>query len=194
MIVNNLIVPLLLYPASIIYTPLNVVKELKNLITNFIWNGGSPKVAYNNLIQSINMGGLKLVDIESKIKALKLTWITRLVNNQDKNWTAIPRLLYNTNDLTKFFMENRMPIKCYSYFYESIHTEWIKIRNNNEKTINNIKREIIWNNQYIKVNSKYLNWKTWRDAGIEYIADILDNKDNDFLTLAKIKDKFGINL
>ena len=42
-------------------------------------------VRKNTLIQDINNGGLNMPDVESLIKAIKLSWIKRLL--QDKNYT-----------------------------------------------------------------------------------------------------------
>lgn len=71
-IVNSLLVLLLQYPCSSIFTPSMVYKEYKRLVTNFIWKGKRPKVAYDTLTLPINQGGLNLMDLEVRVKVALL--------------------------------------------------------------------------------------------------------------------------
>lgn len=64
-IVNSLLVSLLQYQISATYTPPQVFKEYKKLITDFIWNGRKPKIAYSTLILPVAQGGLHLMDLET---------------------------------------------------------------------------------------------------------------------------------
>lgn len=56
-IVNSLLISLFQYAASNSELPLQVLIELKKIITHFIWNGRKAKVAYNTLIQDVSRGG-----------------------------------------------------------------------------------------------------------------------------------------
>ena len=47
------------------------------MLANFIWSGRRPKIKNSTLIAAIEDGGLKLVDLHSKIKATYITWIQR---------------------------------------------------------------------------------------------------------------------
>ena len=65
-VINTLALSSLLYLASVIHVPEKVIREVKELVTDFIWNGRKSKIAYNVLIQQIQEGGLKLIDFETK--------------------------------------------------------------------------------------------------------------------------------
>lgn len=71
--------PLILYPASVLYTPAEVINEIDHIFFDFIWPNKKHHVKKKVLIQSIEDGGLKMPDIETTIKAIKLTWIKRLI-------------------------------------------------------------------------------------------------------------------
>ena len=88
----------MVYLSSIIITPQQVYKEVKDLIVDFLWDGGTPKIAYSTLIQGIEKGGLKLVDLELKVKSFSITWVKRLTNLSRGKWKALPRIFYDTND------------------------------------------------------------------------------------------------
>ena len=63
-IINNLLLPPISYLTNIINTPSIVINEIKKLILEFLWGGGSPKIKHDLLIQNIEDGGLKLINLE----------------------------------------------------------------------------------------------------------------------------------
>ena len=83
-VINTLAVSPLLYLASVIYVPAQVIQEVKKIVVDFIWDSKTQKVAYDIMIQSIENWGLKLVDFESKVKSLKLGFIKRLLQKNGK--------------------------------------------------------------------------------------------------------------
>lgn len=82
-IVNSLVVSLLQYVAAYSPFPNRALFELKKIITHFLWNGGSSKVAYSTLIQPIEVGGLKLADFPTRILAARLLFVRRLVLDRE---------------------------------------------------------------------------------------------------------------
>ncbi len=57
---------------------------MKQCIVDFIWDGGSSKIAYDVIIQQMQDGGLKLTDFGEKIKALKIIWVKILTDGTPK--------------------------------------------------------------------------------------------------------------
>jgi hypothetical protein len=82
-IVNTLILPQLLYFCTVMYTPNWVIEQYNSLISQFIWNQKPPKVKNSTLINTIECGGLKLQELEAKIKSLKLKWISKMLQETD---------------------------------------------------------------------------------------------------------------
>lgn len=74
-VLNTLVISKLIYPMSVWEMPEWVRKEVKEVIENFLWNGKKREIAYNTLIADYKEGGLKLVDVESKLKALRIKYI-----------------------------------------------------------------------------------------------------------------------
>ncbi len=105
-IINTLALAPLIYDTSIIDIPKNVITEINNIILHFIWEGKTSKIAQSTLIQSIEHGGLKLCHFETKSKALKLSWVKRLINPTHANWKILPKSFYNCNNLNTFFSAN----------------------------------------------------------------------------------------
>ena len=64
--------------SSLLPTPENIIKELNHLIYTFLWKG-KDKVTRKSAINNYEGGGIKMVDIESMIKSLRLAWLKRIL-------------------------------------------------------------------------------------------------------------------
>ena len=82
-IVKTLLIPKFLYVSSIIQTPMEIIKRMERMIFKFLWKGPD-KVTQNSVINSIKNGGWNLIDIETQIKALRLSWIPRILDSTRK--------------------------------------------------------------------------------------------------------------
>ena len=127
-VINTLAVSPLLYLASVIHVPAQVIQEVKKIVVDFIWDSKPPKVAYDVMIQSIENGGLKLVDFESKIKSLKLGFIKILLQNKTGKWRSTAAKFYKTGDLNYYFKCNRIPINIGNKFYEETLNYWSELQ------------------------------------------------------------------
>ncbi len=105
------------YLASALHKLDNVIKEVKQWIVDFIWDGGSSKIGDDVIIQQIQDGGLKLIDVGEKIKALKIIWVKRLTDGTPQRWKASPAVFYNTISFSDYFSYNQNPIINISQFY-----------------------------------------------------------------------------
>ena len=74
---------------SVQYISGDVVKEICKIQRDFIWRGKRPKIKYSTLIGNFENGGLKEIDIESKLKVLKLSWIKRLLDSNFHPWKTL---------------------------------------------------------------------------------------------------------
>jgi hypothetical protein len=64
--------------------PKHYIDRFKQLTIDFIWEYKPAKIKYLTMINKIEHGRLKLQDLETKIKALKLKWIKQIL---DENYT-----------------------------------------------------------------------------------------------------------
>ena len=81
------------------------------------------KLKKKTVICKIDEGGLKMIDFESKIKALKLTWIKRALTNPTSSWKLIIDQILNDipfDYLSRCSCTNKIylheiPIPCLSH-------------------------------------------------------------------------------
>ena len=64
------------YPSSFLSTPATVIKEFNALVFNFLWNG-KDKVSQRSTYAPYDSGGLKMIDYETIVRALRLSWLKR---------------------------------------------------------------------------------------------------------------------
>ncbi len=95
-IVNTLALSPLIYVSNLIATPPEALKEINDIIQNFILEGKTARIAQNTLIKNIEQCGLKLCHYPTKVKALKLFWIKQFCNILDSNWKVLPKYFLAT--------------------------------------------------------------------------------------------------
>ena len=192
-VVNTLALSKLIYLCSILHTPDEVYVEVKKIITDFLWDGKVAKIAYNTLTMGIEDGGLKLVDLKTKVKSLSASWIKRFIDSHySAKYKAFPKLIYNTNDLSFYFSCNQDTKSLAVKFYENIHNIWSKMSmlSNPSKPI--IINQTIWYNRYITIQNKPYLWQKWKDAGIIKIGDLIC--DDRFFSAAELSQRYNIQI
>ena len=134
----------------LIPTPSNIIKQVNHIIFSFLWKG-KDKTTRLSAINTLEEGGIKIIDIESMIKALRLAWLKRIFNNNDSTWKFyLIHLLKQLGDLLLFecdYAIKDLPIM--SAFYRELLLWWSEFRDHffDEKYW----LSIIWNNKTLEL-------------------------------------------
>ena len=88
---KSFLIPKFVYICSLLPTPKEVVKELKQLLFKFLWKG-TDKVAHASVINVYEEGGLKMIDMDCMIKSLRLAWLKRLLNGSKVPYISVGTL------------------------------------------------------------------------------------------------------
>ena len=78
-------IPKLMFRASVISIPNELIKEVNSILYNFIWNG-KDKVKRCALISDIDKGGLKMLDIESMISTRRIICLKKFLEDYPSTW------------------------------------------------------------------------------------------------------------
>ena len=78
----------------IIFKTLDISK-IQKIQKTFIWHSSRPKISHKILCNSFENGGLKHVDISSKIISLQCSWLRKLCDENLHEWKIIPSHLIN---------------------------------------------------------------------------------------------------
>ena len=124
-------------------------------------------------------------------KAQKINWIKILMENKE----TIPFDYIGTflNVKLEHYLKSSIDPETIPYnlptFYKEVLNAWFQLKNKPTHS-EDIQRELIWNNKYIKVNNKSLFNKKLYNQGMIFINDILDNTGK-LLTYARLIIKYG---
>jgi hypothetical protein len=182
-IIKSLLLPQLTYVLSIIASPNEKkIKEINKLFFDFLNSGGSEKIKRKVLIGGYGTGGYKMIDLESYIKAIKITWIHKLLTidglwrepleNNYIDLKYLTRCNIKYQDLPDNIKRNKMWNEIWQY--------WCQENYKKPKTIEEILNNSLWMNSNIKIGGKVAHWKTWAEADIKWISDLIevDNESN----------------
>ena len=86
-IIKSFLIPKFVYVCLLLLTPKEIVNKLimNQLLFKFLWNGVD-KMTRVSLINDYEKGALKMIDLESMVKSLRLAWLKRLFNDSNATW------------------------------------------------------------------------------------------------------------
>ena len=166
MIIKMLLISQLNYLATCYQIPDKYLKELNKIIYSFLWNSKKEKVKRVVVINSVLQGGLGMVDTESRMKSLVLSWLPKMLNDCKKPWKYICEFWLNklgglplcmhfncsAGDMISLCKERILPP-----FYIYLLSTWAEIHYVNLLKIKDASNEFIWNNTNIKHMKKLLD-------------------------------------
>lgn len=145
---------------------------------SFVWSAKHSKIAYNTIIQSIKDGGLRLTDLQTRIKANLLSWIRRILLSSESSAAEMLRICTKEKDLTCILGAKRQyptDLHARSPFYAEMLNTWKELHNFPPIGEEEIRREIIWYNALIQSPRNPFTrsrWNKWMDSGIRTNDDI----------------------
>ena len=124
LIIKSLGLSQLIYSASILNVPEEVARTtLKTKLFSFLWKSKRDKIKRTGLYQDLERGGIRMVDIDTRFKALKLAGILRLLIPGNQSWKTVPdyylRQFGGLNFLPRFNYDAKY-IKSIPLFYRNI--------------------------------------------------------------------------
>lgn len=180
-VINALILSKVVYAMTVVDMPEWVHKELNSIINNYIWDGKPARIAHKTLIGKYEEGGLKLVDLNIKKKAIRIKTVKKyLYDRVDYGWKNVfKEYLYKNGRCEEngliMIMKNTMYEKV-PRFYKEVFEAWGKYRVNIKyecKKLSQIINQPVWCNPIITKNNNMLWEKKFFYAGLRQIKDYI---------------------
>ena len=159
-VANNFILSKLFYRLECVDITILMVKEIENLISNFIWGKKfAGRVNRNVLALDYNSGGLELYDIIERMKILRVKWMCTLLEMDKSEFQRIivDNLLGSFKDIYGLKLLHQNIIKNWTFksiYYERAVSIWQSMRIEIEISgKNNLKEEILFQNPLFKDNN-----------------------------------------
>ena len=184
-VIKSFALPKLIYVLSSLQSqPADTIKRKETIMYKFIWDGKPDKIKPEILIQNYGKGGLKMIDIKTFIKVLKISWIKRITQTSETSMLSqiyLSKLkkyggkLFFECNLSKSDAEN---LNITHNFFKEILIEWCI--ENSRSTICNCGNEVLWNNTNIKADNNTIFYSDWHNKGIVYMKDSEHHRQNCF--------------
>ena len=183
LVVNTLVELLFVYRFSVTpYIDPTLYKRIEDKISDFIWQGKKPKIAFKLLTHPKEQGGLWLIDIRAKHTTLLSQWV--FLKNSDEYLKVSAQ-----QSLSPMLGDNIWLINCkakdivHMYpvsFWRYILLAWCKCTEIFLMTYHQVLGQFIWLNSHIRIGNKPILYDKLYHKGCKYISDLLNEKQNNF--------------
>ena len=73
--------------------PEDLIKRINQLFFKFLWNNGPDRIKCDIIVRNLREGGLRMINISYFIKALKVSWMRRVVQNSENSaWYTLSHI------------------------------------------------------------------------------------------------------
>ena len=172
-----------------------MIKKINTLLFDFLWDGKPDKIKRKDAILKFEKGGLGMISIESFDKALKLTWLRRMLTSESK-WKKIIFCMYpKLNEITLYgdcfikslckVIDNLFWENVLTYLYE-FHSKIVVL------TFQEFKATCFQFNSNFKIGNSVINNPLLARSNIFFVYQLMEG--NEFLTHEAFKEKYDIEI
>ena len=181
-VIKSLAASQLVYIMSPLPSSQSYLKEIHQILYNFLWDGRGDKIKRSVILNEYKDGGLKMLDIQSFNDALKAKWVQKYLddNNQAK-WKFFfdyftekhGGKLILTGNLNQ---ADVAALNIQDNFTKEVIEIWSNL--NYEENPTYIGNSPIWYNSLIRIANQPVFYQNWSRAGVNQVKDILDHSSN----------------
>ena len=176
-VVKTFVIPKFMFRASLMCSTKKVMKELNSIIYRFIWKGRD-KIKRLALISDYKSGGLRMPHIKTLIDTQRIICLKKYIEDYDSPWKHF--LSFFLKDYGgKFFLYCNFNSSDLSdnlpSFYKECLNVWSKLTAKPAESREEVLKQILWNNQFVRINDKPVFNRRLFSKGIVFISDILTN-------------------
>lgn len=183
--IKTYILSKIVYPASILKVPDEIIKQLKDIIYAYLWKGKRDRVKRTAILNDTSNGGLKMVDLNSFLISLKAAWVPKIISMKGK-WAdrfsvvlkelKLPRdyiWKLSVRDIKSFPL-----LKSFPTFYQDVIIALCKakhIRCFHRLSTHDVFQQPLWGNEYFKIKGTCLYLRNWVKEDVLYVKDLVND-------------------
>ena len=186
-IIKTLALSKLVHVMSIIPVSSTYIKDIEKILYNFLWNGKKGIIKRSSLVLDYEEGGLKMIDVGSFEKGLKIAWVKRLMTANGKWQSLAKRMIGKEYSSFMFQLDqkslNEISKTISNAFWKQVIKAWGEIQKNPRQMV-------LWKNINIKVENKTLYYKNLANNGIFLASHLLTNNQQALMSYQEFKQKY----
>ena len=178
LIIKTVAISQLIFNLTVLTIPTKYITQINKIIYNFIWNK-TDRIKRKTLINTIENGGLNMIDLESKYKALKASWIPKLLSNE-KHCAVLNFYLKRKGICLKTVIDGGIKhsnvlkaLTGITDFYAECVTCFNSCNSYYDTTSYSYLAQPIWCNTNITFKDKPVLFRNWTNNKILWLKDIL---------------------
>ena len=167
------------------------LKELSSLFYDFLWSGKKDKIKREITIKPYESGGLKMIDVQCFLSALKITWLKRILLCNGKitelllsEYPQIQQLNFRGSEFINTLLKI---IKNPFWIDVLVHLKKLYYKCT-PSTLNDFASERFHLNNHVTIGGKCIFFKKWIDNGIYCIGHLLN--EGDFISFEQFNIKY----
>ena len=161
---------------------------------DFLWDSKPAKIKSEILTMDYEKRGLKMIDLETFIKSLKICWIKRMIESEDngilKNIYLSKLKHFGGNFYLNVTSLKTIYIALRKFFLKDILAAWCKCIVN--PVISSYRHEILWNNSNVKVEGNTIMYTNWFSNGIKYFEDVYNTTAKALYLYRRLSEKYNL--
>ena len=201
-VIKSLAASQLVYLLAPLHSNHHALKDINDMFYHFLWNGKGDKIKRKVMINEPKKGGLKMIDICSFNKSLKITWVKKYLDTTNNGkWKLLFDMELNKYGCQSFFRYNlnvsdtKKMFKVSDPFLEEILEYWAEANFENRITSKkNLQDQVLWFNSLIRICNKPILFKDWLEKGVTKVKHLQTSKNDSFLSLNAFASKYDLNL
>ncbi len=198
-VIKTFLISQIIYKASVLPNPpTEIIEEIKKIVMAFLWDNKQPRIKREILYNEYQNGGLKLPNLDTTLKANKITWVKRLTLADDNcMWKILAKHAFKIDvkllfEINATFADLQSILKTnLNSFWRDVLKAWCDYNYKDPMDKYSIQHQVIWYNSFIRINAKPCFYKKWLEKGVCKIKDLMKNGDS-FLSFVEFKNKYDI--
>ena len=175
-VLKTIIIPKLVYLMKVLPSPnMAFFAEMERCFKNFIWEEKKPKIIISQLEKDIAEGGLRLTNLSVLNKALKITWIPKIVKEEGL-WQDLFESSIVSNRKNIWMQDllslHKMKRKVKNLFWKEVISAWVSYKEISIDEID-VRTFPIWNSHFLQNSNIIMKKNEFKKRGLVYINDLL---------------------
>ena len=171
-----------------------MVKQIESIWYKFLWKGRKDLVKRTKVVQGYNHDGMKMIDLWSFIKSMKVSWIKRL-HWSNHGWarliqTELPNLEFIEMYGYKKAKEEIKHIP--NQFWADVTQAWGEFIELYEVSSEEMLSDWIWYSNYTKFACEKV--RKWDSEGLRFIHDLINLTSGTLLTREQLHQRYGVRM
>ena len=152
------------------------------------------RIARKIMCQDHKNAGCRMIHIPSFVKALKLTWIRRILQTSS-SWVnlfneATKCSIKSVCDFGNEYLRSKLKEISNPFWKDVLHSLCDFVTLIPKRNISSVLKSPLWHNCFIKIDKRPIFIKKWYDSGIILIQDLFTD-NGDFMTWYDFQQKYN---